>query len=63
MISTVKRKTGDRRKVGKVDWNKVSSTSDEDIARQIEQNSDAAPDLSDWDLSKAKLVRPNERVK
>ncbi len=62
-MSTVKRKAGRPRKAGKVDWEKVKSTSDEDIARQIDQDPDTAPDLSDWDLSKAKLVRPLEPVK
>jgi hypothetical protein len=62
-MSTVKRKAGKLRKAGKVDWEKVRATSDQDIARQIDEDPDTAPDLSDWDLSKAKLVRPLEPVK
>jgi hypothetical protein len=62
-MSTVKRKAGKLRKAGKVDWEKVRTTSDQDIARQIDEDPDTAPDLSDWDLSKAKLVRPLEPVK
>lgn len=48
---------------GRVDWLKVRATSDADIARQIEEEPDAAPDLSDWDLLDAKLVRPPQPAK
>lgn len=48
---------------GPVDWSKVRATSDADIAGQIEAEPDAAPDLSDWDLSDAKLVRPPQPAK
>lgn len=62
-MSTTKRRPKAGKRTGSVDWAKVRSTSDEDIARQIEEDPDTAPDVSDWDLSKAKLVRPLQPAK
>ena len=41
-----------------MDWAAVDALTDEDIARQIAEDPDTAPDLSEWDWSKARLVRP-----
>ena len=43
---------------GKVDRAKLDSTTEADIKRQIAEDADTAPDLSTWDLSKARVVRP-----
>ena len=56
MSTTKRREPGDR--TGHVDWQKVKATTDEDIADQIAEDPDTAPDLSEWDLAKARLVRP-----
>ena len=40
------------------DWTRVDATTDEDIARQIAEDPDTAPDMSRWDWSKARVVRP-----
>ena len=57
-MSTAKHKRKRAEKTGSVDWPKVRQTSDDDIARQIQEDPDTAPDMSEWDLSHAKLVRP-----
>ena len=41
-----------------MDWAAVDALTDDDIARQIAEDPDTAPDLSEWDWSKARLVRP-----
>jgi hypothetical protein len=43
---------------GRVDRAKMDRTSDADIKRQIAEDTDTAPDMSTWDLSKARVVRP-----
>ena len=51
----VTRKWGDRRK-GKTDWARVDALTDEDIARAVANDPDAAPIDIDW--SDAVLVIP-----
>ena len=41
---------------GKVDWERVEATTDEDIARQIAEDPDTAPELTEEDLDEAWLV-------
>lgn len=38
-----------------INWNAVDATTDEDIARQVEGNPDAAPILSDKELDRAEF--------
>jgi hypothetical protein len=44
---------------GKVDWERVEATTDEDIARQIAEDPDTAPELTEEDLDEAWLVHPD----
>ena len=48
-----------RRTPDDFDWSKFDATTDEDIARQIAEDPDTAPELDeeDW-LANARLVRP-----
>ena len=39
-----------------VDYAKLDATTDEDIARQIAEDPDTAPDMADWDLTPARVV-------
>jgi uncharacterized protein (DUF4415 family) len=55
---TITRKWGDRRK-GKTDWERVDALTDEDIARAIANDPDAAPLDVDW--SDAVLVMPAKK--
>ena len=54
----VTRKWGDRRK-GKTDWARVDALTDEDIARAVANDPDAAPIDIDW--SDAVLVMPAKK--
>lgn len=54
----VTRKWGDRRK-GKTDWARVDALTDEDIARAVANDPDAAPIDIDW--SDAVLVMPSKK--
>ena len=56
--TTVTRKWGDRRK-GKTDWARVDALTDEDIARAVANDPDAAPIEIDW--SDAVLVMPAKK--
>ena len=49
-MSTVKQSTRKR-----VDWRRVDATTDEDIARQIADDPDTAPESTEEDLDKAWL--------
>lgn len=44
---------------GRVDWSKVRATTDEDIARQIAEDPDAAPALTEDALDRAVVVAPD----
>ncbi len=55
---TVTRKWGDRRK-GKTDWARVDALTDEDIAKAVANDPDAAPLDIDW--SDAVLVMPAKK--
>jgi hypothetical protein len=44
---------------GQVDRDKVRATSDADIARQIADDPDAAPELTDDALDRATIVEPD----
>jgi uncharacterized protein (DUF4415 family) len=54
----VTRKWGDRRK-GKTDWARVDKLTDEDIAKAVANDPDAAPIDIDW--SDAVLVMPTKK--
>ncbi|MGB8400199.1 BrnA antitoxin family protein [Bradyrhizobium sp.] len=54
----VTRKWGDRRK-GKTDWTRVDALTDEDIAKAVANDPDAAPIDIDW--SDAVLVIPTRK--
>ncbi len=54
----VRRKWGDRRK-GKTDWARVDALTDEDIAKAVASDPDAAPIDVDW--SDAVLVMPPKK--
>jgi uncharacterized protein (DUF4415 family) len=54
----ITRKWGDRRK-GKTDWARVDALTDEDIARAVANDPDAAPIDIDW--SDAVLVIPSKK--
>jgi uncharacterized protein (DUF4415 family) len=54
----VTRKWGDRRK-GKTDWARVDALTDEDIAKAVANDPDAAPIDIDW--SDAVLVMPTRK--
>src|SRR6478609_11786620 len=54
----VTRKWGDRRK-GNTDWARVDALTDEDIARAVADDPDAAPIDQDW--SNAVLVMPPKK--
>jgi uncharacterized protein (DUF4415 family) len=54
----VTRKSGDRRK-GETDWARVDALTDEDIARAVANDPDAAPIDIDW--SDAVLVIPSRK--
>lgn len=55
---TVTRRWGDRRK-GKTDWARVDALTDEDIAKAVANDPDAAPIDIDW--SDAVLVMPTKK--
>ena len=48
------------REAEEMDWTVFDALTDEDIARQIAEDPDTAPDLSEWDWSKARWVRPSD---
>ena len=56
--SIVTRKWGDRRK-GKTDWARVDALTDEEIAKAVANDPDAAPIDIDW--SDAILVMPSKK--
>jgi hypothetical protein len=46
-------------RTGRVDWAKVDATTDEDIARQIAEDPDTAPELTEEALDGAVIVSPD----
>lgn len=44
--------------VSQTDWARVDALTDEDIARQIAADPDVAPEMTDDDLKRARVVRP-----
>jgi hypothetical protein len=44
---------------GRVDWRRVDATTDEDIARQITEDPDNAPESTEEDLDEAWIVHPD----
>jgi uncharacterized protein (DUF4415 family) len=56
--NTITRKWGDRRK-GKTDWARVDALTDEDIAKAVAKDPDAAPIDIDW--SDAVLIIPTRK--
>ncbi|MEO3434020.1 helix-turn-helix domain-containing protein [Inquilinus sp. CAU 1745] len=45
-----------------VDWTAQDALTDRDIARQIADNPDAAPDMSDWSPDGWQIVHPPEII-
>ena len=58
-MPTVKRSSSDV-DLSTFDWSKVDATSEEDIARQIAEDPDTAPDLSTEPPMQVRRVRPPE---
>ncbi len=48
--------------VGKHDWSTFDATTEEDIGRQIAEDPDTAPEMTDADLARARLVLPPATV-
>ena len=48
-------------RTGRVDWGKVDRTTDEDIDRQIAEDPDTAPELTEKALDRAVVVSPGGR--
>ncbi|TVR95922.1 MAG: hypothetical protein EA406_13020 [Rhodospirillales bacterium] len=42
-----------------MDWLKLKATADKDIHRQIEQDPDTAPEVTEEDLDRAEIVSPD----
>lgn len=56
----ITRKFGDRRK-GKTDWEKFDALTEEDIAKAVASDADAAPVDGDWsDAKLVNLMKPDE---
>ena len=62
MSSAIKHNRQPGEKTGHIDREMIDATTDADIDRQIAEDPDAAPDMSEWDLSKARLVKPLQSV-
>ena len=62
MSSTIKHNRQPGEETGHIDRDTVEATTDADIDRQIAVDPDTAPDMSEWDLSKARLVKPLQPV-
>lgn len=43
---------------GYIDRERVDAMTDDDIARQIAENADAAPEITKDDLKRARIVKP-----
>ena len=56
-MSTIKRSTKDGER-GRIDRTRLEKTTEEDIARQIAEDPDTAPEITQEDLKRARLVRP-----
>jgi putative transcriptional regulator len=52
----------ERAALAATDWEAIDAMTDEDIARQIADNPDAAPDLSEVPPEALRVVRPNGGV-
>jgi putative transcriptional regulator len=59
-VTTVKRSL-DEIDTSDIDWTKVDATTEEEIARQIAEDADTAPDMAGR-LAEARLVRPPAAV-
>ena len=60
-MSTAERSRKRPARTGRVDWSKVNATSDQDIARQIAEDPDCAPALTEDALDRAVIVAPDGR--
>ena len=60
-MSTVERSRKRHARTGRVDRAKVDATTDEAIARQIAEDPDTAPELTEADLDRAVIVSPDGR--
>ena len=55
--------SGKRRATEDVDLDMLDATTDGDVARQIAEDQDTAPDMADWDRTPARVVRVRTAVK
>ena len=58
-MPTVERSRKRLTRTGRVEWSRVHATTDEDIARQIAEDADTAPELGEEDLDRAVIVSPD----
>jgi hypothetical protein len=58
MSSTVTHKTHPGEPAGTIHEDRLDAMTDADIDRQIAEDPDAAPDVSAWDIAKARIVKP-----
>jgi len=58
-VPTTTRSRKPHARTGRVDWAKVDATTDEDIARQIADDPNTAPELTDEALDRAVIVSPD----
>ncbi len=58
-MPTTKRSAPEATTRGRIDWERVRAATDEDIARQIAEDPDAAPELTENDLDEAWIVHPD----
>jgi hypothetical protein len=58
-MPTVARSRKHHERTGRVDWARVDATTDKDIARQIAEDPDTAPELTEEALDRAMIVSPD----
>jgi uncharacterized DUF497 family protein len=60
-MPTVERSRKRQAQTGRVDWRRVPATTEEEIARQIVEDPETAPELTDEALDRAVVVSPHGR--
>ena len=60
MSSTVTHRTHRGEPAGTIDEDRLDGMTDADINRRIAEDPDAAPDMSAWDIEKARIMKPGE---
>ncbi len=58
-MPTISRSRKRHARTGRVDWPKVDATTEADIARQIAEDPDTAPELTEEALDRAVIVSPD----